>query len=115
MEEVFPDLTILIPEVNVFGGVELQLTDTQLLIGGDVVAEWSDKRTEKCKASLSFNGQEVNSGDVLSEPGTLTLTVTNDQDKSSTAEITLTNDSIFGIENLRNAIIQVDKEVNILE
>ena len=43
MEVVFPDLTVTKPEVNVFGGMEVQITDTQLLIGGELVAEWSDK------------------------------------------------------------------------
>ena len=105
-------MSILMPEVSVFGGVELQLTDTQLLIGGAVVAEWSDKRTEKCKVKLSFNGRELKSGDVLSEPGKLTLTVTNDQGKSSTAEITLTNEAVSG--EVRIGDMQVDAETDLL-
>ena len=114
MEESFPDLSILQPEVNVFGGAEVQITDTQLMIGGKLVAEWSDKRTQQCKATLTFNGYEVKGGDMLSEPGTLMLTVTNEQGRSSSAEITLTNEAVYGLENLRNTSIQVDKEVNLL-
>ena len=114
MLESFPDLSILLPEVNVFGGTEVQITDTQLLIGGKLVASWSDKYSDKCTATLTLNGSEVKSGDTVSEPGTLVLTVTNGQGRSSSAEITLTNEALYGLENLRNASIQVDKEVNLL-
>lgn len=94
-EEVYPEVCLLQTMVNVFGGAEIQITDSQLLIDGSVVAEWSDKHTEKCKVSVTFNGKEVKSGDILNEAGTLVVTVTNDQDNSSTAKITVTNDAIY--------------------
>lgn len=112
MEEVFPDLSILLPEVNVFGGAELQLTTMQLFIGSAVVAEWSDKYTQQCKVALSFGGREVNSGDVLSEPGKLVLTVTNNQGRNSTAEITLVNGAVVG--EARIGEMQVDEETDLL-
>ena len=115
MEEVFPDLTVVQPEVNVFGGATLEITDTQLLIGGAVVASWSDKRTKQCKVGVTVNGKEVKSGDTVGEPGKLVLTVTNDQGKSTTAEIMLKNDAVYGLDNLSNASIQVDKEINLLD
>ena len=96
MEVVFPDLTVVKPEVSVFGGVEVEINDSQLLIGGEVVASWSDKHTDQCKVSLSFGGKEVKSGDKLSMAGILTLTVTNNQEKSSQAEITLVNEANSG-------------------
>ena len=96
MEVVFPDLTVVKPEVSVFGGAEVEINDSQLLIGGEVVASWSDKHTDQCKVSLSFGGKEVKSGDKLSMAGILTLTVTNNQEKSSQAEITLVNEAISG-------------------
>ena len=112
MEVVFPDLTVTKPEVNVFGGVGVGITDSQLLIGGEEVASWSDKHTKKCKAELSFNGREIKSGDVLSEPGKLTLTITNDQGKSSTAEIILTNEAVIGEAKIGD--MQVDEEIDLL-
>lgn len=112
MEVVFPDLTVTKPEVNVFGGVGVGITDSQLLIGGEEVASWSDKHTTKCKAELSFNGREVKSGDVLSEPGKLTLTITNDQGKSSTAVIILTNEAVIGEAKIGD--MQVDEEIDLL-
>lgn len=115
MEEVFPDLTVVQPEVNVFGGATLSITDTQLLIGGELVASWSDKRTKQCKVGVTVNGSEVKNGDTVGEPGTLVLTVTNDQGKSTTAEITLKNEAVYGLDNLSNASIQVDKEINLLD
>ena len=115
LQESFPSLNILKPEVSVFGGVTLQLTDTQLLTDGEVAVEWSDKFTEKCQVTLSLNGREVKSGETISEPGKLTLTVTNNQGKSSSAEITLTNDTIIGLENLKSIAMQVDVEVDLLQ
>ena len=79
MEDTFPDLSILMPEVNVFGGSDVAITDTQLLIGGEVVAEWKDKYTQQCKVTLALGTREVKDGDVLDEPGKLVLTVTNDR------------------------------------
>ena len=79
MEDTFPDLSILMPEVNVFGGSDVTITDTQLLVGGEVVAEWSDKVTQQCKVTLALGTREVKSGDVLNGPGKLLLTVTNDE------------------------------------
>ena len=76
------------------------------------MASWSDKHTTKCKAELSFNGREVKSGDVLSEPGKLTLTITNDQGKSSTAEIILTNEAVIGEAKIGD--MQVDEEIDLL-
>lgn len=113
-EEVYPEVCLLQTMVNVFGGAEIQITDSQLLIDGSVVAEWSDKHTEKCKVSVTFNGKEVKSGDILNEAGTLVVTVTNDQDNSSTAKITVTNDAIYWLENLKNLDMQVDQEVDLL-
>ena len=112
MEVVFPDLTVVKPEVSVFGGAEVEINDSQLLIGGEVVASWSDKHTDQCKASLSFGTQEVKNGDTLSMPGILTLTVTNDQEKSSQAEITLINEAISGEATIDD--MQVGREIDLL-
>ena len=110
--EVFPDLTVLKPEVSVFGGAQVVIAPKALLIEGDTVALWSDKYTADCKVTVKHNDKELASGDYISEEGKLTLTVTNDQGKSSSAEIILTNDAVFGLENI--AIMQVDEEVDLL-
>lgn len=113
LDEVFPDLTVMKQEVNVFGGAQLTITDKALLIEGDSVASWSDKYTAECKVVVKFNDKEVKSGDTLDEAGLLTITVTNNQEKSSTAEISITNIAIYGLENIKD--LQVDQEVNLLD
>ena len=60
-----------------------------------------------------FNEKVIKSGDTLSGEGKLTIMVTNDQDKSSTAEITITNTAIFGLESIKD--LQIDTEVDLLE
>lgn len=92
----------------------MEITDSLLLIDGVKVASWSDKYTDVCKVTLMLNDKEIHSGDTVSEAGILTLTVTNNQGKSSTAEITLTNDAVYGLENLKNASMQVDQGINLL-
>ena len=49
---------------------------------------------------------------MLSEPGKLTLTITNDQGKSSTAEIILTNEAVIGEAKIGD--MQVDEEIDLL-
>ena len=109
---MFPDLTVLKPEVSVFGGAQVVIAPKALLIEDDTVALWSDKYTAECKVTVKHNDKELASGDYISEEGKLTLTVTNDQGKSSTAEITLTNEAVSGEARLGD--MQVDEEVDLL-
>jgi hypothetical protein len=113
MKESFPDLSVIKPEVNVFGGVVLKVSGNKLLIADEEVASWSDKIAEPCTAALSLNGHEVKDGDTLSEPGKLTITVTNNQERSSSAEIILTIDAVYGLENVTT--MQVDVEADLLQ
>ena len=110
-----PSIIVNQYEINIFWGVNVGIKDYQLLFWEDVIASWNDDNLESCKVSLSFNWKDINSWDTLNEAWTLTITITNKNDKTSTAEITLTNDAIYGIDNLKNASIQVDKENNLLE
>ena len=102
------------PEKNIFGGVKIELGDSKLLLDEVEVANWTDKLTEKCKVSLSFNTKEVKSGDTLNEAGTLTITVTNEQEHSTKAEISLTCDAIYGLESLKTLSLRINEEVNLL-
>ena len=113
LDEVFPNLTVVKSEVNIFDGGNVELGDSMLLIDGDTVASWSDKYTAACKVVVRYNGQEVNSGDVLNGDGRLTVTVTNAQEKSSTAKITLTSAAMNGLKSLGTLPLQVDNEVNL--
>ena len=53
-------------------------------------------------------------GTVLSEKGRLHLTVTNDADRSAYGSIALTDEVMTGLSSL-NEILQVEKEVNLLD
>ena len=114
MKDFYPEIMVLVPEVNVFGGATVVLRDSELLLDEEIIAKWSDKRTEKCKVVLSFNEKEVKDGDILNEAGTLTLTVTNSQEHSMKAEVTLTCEAIYGMET-KTFRLQVDKETNLLD
>ena len=109
-----PSITVNQYEVNIFWWVTVNINDNHLLFWDEVIASWNDDNPESCKVTLKFNWQNIKSWDTLSDSWTLTISVTNKNSITSTAEITLKNESIYGLENLRNAAIQVDKEINLL-
>ena len=110
-----PQITLKTSEMNIFGGVQVNVSDNQLLLWDSVVATWKDDNLESCKASLKFNWTEIKSGDTLNEAWTLILSITNKYEKAANATITLTNDAIFGLEKLQKSTMQVDQEVDLLK
>lgn len=108
-----PAITLLMMEANVFGGAVVEHTDSSLLIGGEKVAEWTAGTWRVKSVDLSFDGKGISSGSILSQKGTLMLTVTNDGGKSSTKGITLKDDAITGLQSL-DGVLKVDSEVDLL-
>lgn len=109
-----------IAEKNVIAGVTVSVRESQLLFDEDVAANWTDDYTAECKVELTFTPEgaspkEILSGDQLSEPGILSIKVTDEFNNSATAEITLTAVAVTGLENLQNLSLQVDTPVNLLE
>lgn len=71
-EVVTPDLDVTPPvisvkmsEVDISGGKVLRIDGSQLLIGEDVVATWSDDKTESCTVTVHAAGMTVQSGVLL--------------------------------------------------
>ena len=89
--------------------------DSLLLIGTDTVASWSMGNSKLKTLTLTFNGTAISLGTVLSEKGMLSLTVTNEADKSSSKTIALTDEAILGLNNLGQLPLQVDQEVDLLQ
>lgn len=110
-----PVITVKQPKVNVIGGLKVTLSDHQLQLGSAVIASWTDDRTDNCKASLKLNGVEIASGTIINNAGKLELVLTDEDGETSKATITLTNESILGLENLRNLTIQAGQEVDLLK
>lgn len=115
-----PEISVGIPQKNVVAGVVVTVTDNQLLFDDAVAASWSDDYTAECRLEMVFTPADgspktINSGDVLSEAGTLEITVTDDFDNKTSVEITLTAVAVFCIESLQNLSIKVDEEVDLLQ
>lgn len=89
LDEVHPDITVFYPEVNVYGGVTLVIYNGYLSIDDKEIMAWNDKYTQNCTVVVMQGDKMLYSGDKLTEEGILTVTVTNRQGKSSTAEIVL--------------------------
>ena len=60
-----PSILIRMGEVDISGGKQMRVESTQLLIGKDIVATWSDDKTEICKAAITVAGSPVQSGAML--------------------------------------------------
>ena len=87
-----PAINILKSEVDVSSTKILTIKDNSILMAEEVIATWSDDRTDanKCTVSIKYNGAEVKNGDSFRNDGTLSITVSDDEGKSSTVEIKLT-------------------------
>lgn len=114
IDEAAPNITVNTHEINIFWWANVNIDNNQLLIWDSIIAKRTDKDPESCKVSLKFNWKEITSWDNINEAWTLILSITNKQSKTSNAEITLTNDAIFGLEKLQNITIPVDKEIDLL-
>lgn len=110
-----PRITVMAGKFNVFGGIKVTISDHQLLFEDSIVATVQDENLETCTYSLNFNGMEIKSGDSVNEAGTLTFTATNKYQKTSKADIIFTNDAIYGLDNLKNASMQVGQEIDLLK
>lgn len=89
-----PTITVIQREANVFGGAKVEQADSMLLIGGDTIACWTTGNSKLKSVTLTFNGSAISLGTVLSEKGTLSLTVTNQADKYASSSIALTDEAL---------------------
>ena len=101
-------------EVDVTGGKLMRIDANQLFIGDEEVASWTANIVPIKSVALKFNDADITSGTTLYEAGTLTLSIINEKGHTSTVQIVLTNDGIYGLESLQSASLQVDEETNLL-
>ena len=88
--------TINIPQsnINIYWEIQITISGNKLLLWSEEIASRTDDRTENCTVSIKFNGKEVKSWDIINETGTLSITVTDGEWKSSTKEISITKEVI---------------------
>ena len=115
-----PEINLAVSEKNVIAGVTATLQEGRLLFDEEVAATWTDDYSAAPEASLTFQAEgsqtavAVNSGDQLSQAGTLKLTVTDEFENAASGEITLTAVAVYGLEALSGLELQVDKETDLL-
>lgn len=110
-----PQISVTISEKNVVAGVKVKVEGNQLFFDDAVAATWTDDYSETFTVELNLAEKKINSGDLLFDAGTLVLSVADEFQNKSTAEIALTAVAVFGFENLQGKTLQVDQEVNLLE
>ena len=109
-----PSIRLLLTEENVFGGADVTVNDSLLLIYGDTVASWTGGFSQVTAVEMSLNGKGILPGDSLKEAGQLMLTVANERGRTASATVTLTSDALYGLESLRSTTLQVDQPTNLL-
>ena len=115
-----PEINLAVSEKNVIAGVIATLQEGRLLFDEQVAATWTDDYSAAPEASLTFQAEgsqtavAVNSGDQLSQAGTLKLTVTDEAGNAGSSEISLTAVAVYGLEALSGLELQVDKESDLL-
>ena len=115
-----PEINLAVSEKNVIAGVTAVIQEGRLLFDEEVAASWTDDYSAAPEASLTFQAEgsqtavAVNSGDQLSQAGTLKLTVTDEFENAASGEISLTSMAVYGLEALSGLELQVDKESNLL-
>lgn len=109
-----PSIRILLTEENVFGGADVTVNDSLLLIYGDTIASWTGGFSQVTAVEMTLNGKGILPGDSLKEAGQLMLTVANERGRTASATVTLTCDALYGLESLRSAPLQVDQPTDLL-
>ena len=109
-----PSIRLLLTEENVFGGADVTVNDTLLLIYGDTVASWTGGFSQVTAVEMTLNGKGILPGDSLKEAGQLMLTVANERGRTASATVTLTSDALYGLESLRSSTLQVDQPTDLL-
>ena len=115
-----PTITVSKTSVNVIAGLSVSVSGDELKIGDESIATWKDDVSTTLKTELTFTpasglSKTVNSGDKLSEEGTLGIKVLDEAGNSSSADISLTAVAITGLETLKNKELTVDTPADLLE
>jgi len=114
-----PDITLAAEDYNILFGVTVGLDGTGLTLGGEKVATWSDDHSENCSVSIVMKtdkGTEltVTTGMSITEPGMLTLSVSDGFQNKSVAQIRLHSTLVFGLDALKQKKLMAGKEVDLL-
>ena len=60
-----PTITVVVASIDITGMEAVSVSGNELHIGNILVASWTDNETRNCKVQLVFDGQTVNSGEVV--------------------------------------------------
>lgn len=113
-----PTITLSKTSMEVAKGKTIAIHGKMLHIGNDLVASWSDDRSETCQVALTLNWKAITSWTILNEAGTLTITVSDEAGNASKADVKLSiiaEPAISWLEKLKNLSLQVDQEIDLLK
>jgi len=113
---VAPTVNVSQHDVDITWWKQVRISWNQLYIWDVLVASWTDNVTKNCTVELWLNWKTISSWTTISEEWYLTVKVRDEAGNTKTIDIKLTinNQLISWLENLRNLEMKVDQEVNLL-
>lgn len=107
INEGSPEVTILLTEVDVTKGKTISRKGDELLMGDEAVVSWKDDNTSNCTLSLKLNDEDIKLGSAIRTAGTLEITVTDKDKKTSTVNIKLTVNNEAPVITLKQTEVNV--------
>ena len=115
-DTIAPTVNVSQHDVDITWWKQVRISWNQLYIWDVLVASWTDNVTKNCTVELWLNWKTISSWTTISEEWYLTVKVRDEAGNTKTIDIKLTinNQLISWLENLRNLEMKVDQEVNLL-
>lgn len=115
-DTVAPTVNVSHYDIDVSWWKQVRISWNQLYIWDVLVLTCTDNVTKNCKIELSLNWRTISSWTTINEWWYLTVKVSDEAGNTRTVDINLIvqNQLISWLENLRNLVMQVDQEVNLL-
>jgi len=96
VENQAPEIEQYINQINIYTSTKLTVSDNILTIWEDTIATWKDDHTEKCNVKIIWKDnpedgwKEIKSGTMLDKPWIIVLQVSDENNETSSIEITIT-------------------------
>lgn len=96
-----PTIDVTLSEIDITWWKEIKITGNQLYIWSDLIASWSDNKTQNCNVTISLNWKSITSWDTIDGGWTLTISVKDDAGNSKSIDIKLDQYKTMEISNIR--------------
>lgn len=109
-----PTIDVALSEVDITWWKEIKISGNQLYIWSDLIASWSDNKTQNCNVSLSINWKTISSWTTIDDEWTLNILVKDDAGNSKSIDIKLDKYKTMEITNIKPSdILPIVEQVEV--